>query len=102
MATYGELASIREQPDWADFQNKVRVSSVIKGVAIFNSVAPTQAAIDWATKTISSPTVGGDSIIWYVIGANDTATLSQILTAADANIQANVDEAVDIIVAGGA
>jgi len=104
MATYGELASIREQSGWAEFQNKVRVAAAIKAVAIFETTtpAPTQAAIDWATAAIRSPSVGGDSVLWYVIGANDTATLAQILSASDTAIQDNVNEAVGVIVAGGA
>ena len=98
MATLSEIAAIKSDPLWGSLQNKVRAACVIKAAAILNSATPTTSQVQWADSTLSSPTSSGDKVIYYVIATNSSATIAQIMGAADTAIQANVDDAVDKLI----
>lgn len=97
MATYLELARLTEQNDWGDFIDKIKTACVIKATAIIDSTTPTAEAKAWAEATIADKENAALSLVWYVIGSNDTATVTAILTASDSAIQTNVNSAVDVL-----
>ena len=97
MATLAELGDITSDAQYGDLLKKVRVAAVIKAVAIINSTTPAQTALDWAKDAVANPTSAGDGLIYYVIGANESAALSAIYGASDTAIQTNVDAAVDVL-----
>ena len=97
MATYLELARITEQNDWGDFFDKVVTATVIKATAIIDSSTPSAEAVQFAKDALGQPRVAADSLVYYVIGANDSATIAQIFAASDNSIQTNVDAAVDAL-----
>lgn len=97
MATYLELARITEESTWGAFIDKVKAGCVIKATAIIDSPTPTAEAKAWAEATIADKESAASNLVWYVIGSNDTATISAILTASDNAIQTNVDAAVDVL-----
>ncbi len=99
MATYTELAQIAADESFGSLVEKVRVACVIKAVALLDLATPTASQVTWATDALNNPSAAASSIIWYVIGANSGANQAQILNATDNAVQANVDAAVDKIVA---
>lgn len=102
MATYSELAGIAQNAGFPALRDKVMVSCVVKAVALMELSTPSAAQIAWAKMAIDSPAAAADGVIWYVIGANESATLAQILSASDAAVQANVNAAADVIIGASA
>lgn len=98
MATYTELFNLRSS---SDLRNKIAVAAVVKAQAIIDLASPTAGQIQWAEQAIADPVSKADALMHYVIAANKTATVAQILSASDATIQTNVDAAVNKIIAGG-
>lgn len=101
MASYAELATIRDQAGFGAVVEKIRVAVVIKAVAYLDAATPTGAEVSWAQATLRNPAETAESVTWYVIGKNSAASVAQILNANDAAVQGNVDAAVAKIVAGG-
>jgi len=106
MATYNELANIRDNPLFGDFRDKIVVAVAIKGVAYIQQTPPDpvtakyQNEIAWALEAVRTPVNVAEDLLYYVIAAVPTATVNQILTATDAVVQNNVNDAVDAIIAG--
>ena len=97
MATYLELAGIKEQANWNDFLNKVRVAAAINAQDIIDSASPTQTAIDWAKATLADKNEAGAAIADYLVAKFNTSSVATILGAADADIQTQVGNVVDIL-----
>jgi len=97
MATYIEIAEIKDGDNWNSLLQKIKVAVVIKAAAIIDSTTPGATALSWAESTISNPHGAGESIANYVLAANSGATVAQIYSATDTAIQTNVDAAVDAI-----
>jgi hypothetical protein len=95
MATYAELSTIRDNPDWGALLNKAAVACTIKAAAIIDSGAASVSQMDWAKATLTNPTRAAENVIYYVIAKNAAATLAQIYAAGDTAIQTQVDAAVD-------
>ena len=102
MATYNELAEIRQDAQFAGFLDKVRVAVVIRAVAYLNEVSPTAQEVDWAKQAIGSPGSSANGVVWYVIGENASRTMTQIFNATDVQVQAAVDAAVPKLLLGTA
>lgn len=98
MATYTDLADIQENASYGALVQKIRVAAVIKAVALLDAATPTSAEVAWALSALDSPASAAESVSWYVIGANNSATVAQIVGASDAAVQTNVNAAVDKIV----
>lgn len=94
MATYLELGSIRSHPDWPFLLSKIRTAIIIKAATVISDSAPTPEALAWAKEALEKPSVY-DEIANFVIAANASATLDNILNAPDTAIQSNIDAAVD-------
>ena len=98
MATYEELAGLRDdEAQWGPFLQKVRVATAIKATSVIQSATPGATILEWAKNAIQNPVPAGNAIVWYVVGANSSATVAQIYGASDDQIQTNVDAAVDAI-----
>ena len=97
MATYQELFDIRND---VPLHDKVSIASVIKAQTLLDST-PTQDEVDWAKITLEDPNSRANQIMYYVLAANNTATIAQILAATDTAIQTNVDDAVNALITGG-
>ena len=98
MATYLELASIRDEAEYSSFYEKLRVATVVKATELLDLPTPTAAQVEWALAATRNPSTSADSILWYVIAANKASTTAQIVAATDVAIQTAVDSAVDAIV----
>ena len=97
MATYTELAVIHEDPLWNDLLAKIVVATSIKAAEIIGTVTPAPTLLEWAKGAIAKPGNAANDIAFYVVAANQAATVNQIVTADDAAIQTNVDAAIDAI-----
>jgi len=97
MATYTELAAITNDSGWSGLMEKIQVAIVIKAVAIIDSTTPAASLLEWAKSAVANPGSAAQSIAYYVVGANSTATLSQITGASDTAVQNNVNDAVDAL-----
>ena len=98
MATYAELANISDDPGFSGLKEKLNVAVVIKATALLDGATPTAAQIAWAQSALSSPVSAANDIQWYVIAANDSASIAAIVGASDSAVQNNVGAAVDAIV----
>lgn len=97
MASFIELSDFRQTVDYETLQDKIKEAIGIKAVAIGDEATPTLAEVDWAKSALESPGVELAKVINYVIAANSTATIAQIIAATDVAIQTNVNNAVDKI-----
>ena len=108
MATYEEIRSLFQE---ISLRNKVEVA-VCEAARIIAAVEDTtdspwdQAAgahdlrVKWAAKAIQSTASEANRVYKYVLAANKSATISQILGASDSAIQGNVNEVVDLLAKG--
>lgn len=99
MATYQELFELRAD---SPLRNRVTVAVVVKAQVLIDGATPTAAEIVWADEALKSPVSKASQILNYVLAVNKSATIGNILGAADTAIQSNVDSAVDALIAGGA
>ena len=95
MATYSELAAL--VADNQALRAKVLVAVIIKAEDILGEVTPTADRLAWASSALASPSAVTDELYHYVLAANSGATVTNILGATDAAIQANVDTAVNAL-----
>lgn len=56
--------------------------------------------IIWARRVFANPLDEAARMLWAVLAANKTATVSQITAASDATLQTNVDAAIDLFADG--
>ena len=94
MATYAEVFGLISN---TELRNKVVTATIVKAHAISQLASPSQKEIDWAARAYANPIGTAESILRAVLAANVGATVAQILGAADATIQTNVNDAVDKI-----
>ncbi len=100
MATYLELISVAND---SDLQDKVLVACTVAADTIrLEAPATTNHAnrLLWAKSVYSNPRQASRDVLWSVIIANRTLSVAQILGAADAAIQSNVDAVVDVFANG--
>jgi len=97
MATYAELAAIADDPQYNALRQKIGIASAIKAAAVIDSATPGAEALAWAKSAVANPLQSGAGLLYYVIASNAVATVSEIYSASDTVIQANVNDAVDSI-----
>ena len=100
MATYLELFSAASD---SDLQDKMVAATVIAAIDINNELTATPNHANrliWAKQALSNPRAKAQEMLQAVIAINKSATLAQILTAADTAIQTNVDATVDLFADG--
>ena len=104
MATYIELRNLMND---STLRNKVATAVIISadkvmrgddGVTPFSQVAGDHdIRITWAKTAFDSPEGEARKFLMSVLASNSGATVAAITGASDAVIQANVDEAVDLM-----
>jgi hypothetical protein len=97
MATYAELLSLRA--DEALF-NKVRVACWIAADTIRAEAGATPnhtARVAWAKRVFENPDAMATVLMPAVLAQNKSQTVAVINGATDAQIQAAVDAAVDVV-----
>lgn len=101
MATFAELVTASGN---AGLVEKIKIATLIAADNIRiegDGVAHHQARVRWAAKVFQAPDTEATKMIWPVLIQNRTATLNQITGASDAAVQAAVDAAVSVVIAGG-
>ena len=92
MASYSELFDLKSN---TDLRNKVAVAVQVSAQAIMIESPPVEKRARWAQRAIDNPIDEAVKVFALVLAANKDATVSQIESAADSAIQANVDAVVD-------
>lgn len=95
MATYQELFDLRRNQKILD---KMTVAMFVAAETIFTEVSTTNNHVNriiWAREASIKPGQMARVFIGTVLAANKSATVTNIIEAADVVIQINVDDAVD-------
>lgn len=92
MATYEEIFDLHSN---SMLRNRIAVAVAVKAQGLIDAASPTAAHLTWARDALRNPTSKAVELMHYVLAANKSATVAQILSATDAAIQANVNAAVD-------
>lgn len=96
MATYIELQQLASSPSIGDLRARVTQATIQKAFAIGQSQqSPVTAAKQWADSALANPQAMQTEMLNYVIAANSAKTTAQIAALTDAEVQANVNDAVD-------
>jgi len=90
MATLQELRGLFTD---SDLQEKVQAALIISVQAILEGT-PSADEQRYAAHVFSGPKAEADKALMSLLGTNADATVAQILGAADAAIQINVDDVV--------
>ena len=98
MASYMELFALRQN---SDLQDKIAVAVAKKAQTLLDGGTLTAAAVAWSLEAIQNPKGKADALINYVLVKNSDLTTAQIVGASDADIQAAVGAAVDVLISGG-
>ena len=96
MATYQELLSLFNE---TALKNKITVAVIVAAEAIrTEDPATTNHAnrLTWAKAAFENPTSQASKMLMALLAANKDATVSAITSVTDANLQAQVDAAVDV------
>ncbi len=96
MATYIELFNLRNN---SILKNRVSVAIIVAAENIRSDGSPpaNQAVrLIWAKASFANPNQEADRMLWALLAANKSSTVSNITDASDAVIQTAVDAAVDI------
>ena len=97
MASYTELYTILSD---RTLKNKVLIAVIVAADTVRGEDAGTTNHADrliWANAAFSAPHVEAEKAMMALLAANNTATLSNIISATDAAIQANVDSVIDVL-----
>ena len=98
MATYAELKVLTQD---IALRDKVEIAVDVKAAEILDDGASTTDEVSWASEAIQNPSLRAVEILNYVLAVNKALTVAAIQGASDAAIQANVNMAVDALIAGG-
>jgi hypothetical protein len=97
MATYDECLIAMEHPS---LFNKVRVAVLVAADVVRSEAAGTAnhaARLAWARRVMESPDAEARKMIGMAVVQNRASTLVQITGAADAAVQAAVNNAIDVL-----
>jgi len=100
MATYTELYDLKNN---AVLHNKVEVAVTVAAQAIFNELASVTNHVNrllWAKDALIDPKSKVQSMTWAILVTNKDATITNILSASDAAIQAAVNNIVNLFATG--
>lgn len=96
MATYTELHNLRGATGADVLQQKIAVALCIKANALAKAT-PTQAQVEWAKSALANPDAYVGLVLNYILADYNTATVSAITGATDAQVQGAVDAAVNTL-----
>ena len=94
MATYEELKSVESNDT---IRMRVGVAVNIKAHSILTTATPTAEQIEWARAALNDPDTLIDTMLRFILAANEASDLATILAVTDATIQTQVDAAADIL-----
>ena len=100
MATYDELYSLRND---SALKNRVTSAVTVAAEAVRNEpdTTPNHAnRLAWARKVFGGSGSEADRMFVAVLAANSELAVEQIQGASDAQIQANVDDCIDLFADG--
>jgi hypothetical protein len=83
-------------------RQQIKMAIAVSALTITNEVntTPNHAnRLAWAKAALSNPDNEVDRVVWYVLAANQAASIGQIDAATDATVQTNVDAAVALFAA---
>lgn len=90
--SYTELFDLRND---SGLINRTTVAVVTAADAIFSETTPVQTREDWAAMALETPGAEGRRMLWQILVRNQqAANADAIRNATDAQIQANVDQAI--------
>jgi len=95
MATYDELFGLLNH---SGLRNKITVAVGVAAETVRTEIVSTPnhtERVVWSKRTFANPQAVAQEILWSVIIANKDSSTSQITSASDAVIQANVDAVID-------
>lgn len=98
MATYVELTGLSNSIS-DTLRQQIKMSIAVAAFTITNETGATTnhtARLAWAKAALASPDAEVERVKWYVLAANAGATVQQIAGATDADVQANVNAAVNL------
>ncbi len=96
MATYAELL---QASDNSGLHDKMRVAVIIAAQTVWSEVdtTPNHAnRLIWAKAVFAAPDAEAKRMLWSVLAQNSTLTLAQILNASDADVQAAVNNTINL------
>ena len=94
MATYAELHGLRQD---SELLNRVAAGVAVKSKDLIdNAVGIPQK--NWGRESIKNPDQTAKDVLWFILVANKNSSLAQINGASDAQIQTNVDNAINDMV----
>lgn len=96
MATYAELITASTN---AALKDKIRVAVVVAAETVRTENGATANHANrllWAKRVFNRPLDAAEDMLWAVLAQNKNATFANIIGATDAQVQTNVDAAVDV------
>ena len=96
MATYLELHGLRGTLGADQLMQKIAVGVCIKANALAKAT-PTTIQKDWAKSALTNPDAYVGIILNYILAEYNTASVTTILGASEAQIQGAVDAAVNTL-----
>lgn len=98
MASYLELYNMRSDPRYSDWAFRIEFSISVSANQIADDPTSTAGKDDWAVRALGDPAAQRPGFEQFVLAENRSATLTQIFEASDAQMQTNVDKAVNALV----
>ncbi len=98
MATYTEL---HDRSHAAALINRIAIAVAVEAEVIrteANSVMNHQLRLDWAKESLNDPHSMAERMIWAMLAQNKDKTPVEIDASTDAELQAAVSAAVDILI----
>lgn len=98
MATLAELSGLQRDVG-SGLRDRVTMACLIVAEAIRTESAGTANHANrllWARAVFNDPATVGGAMVWAVLAQNAGATVTQIIGASDAQVQAAVAAAVDV------
>jgi hypothetical protein len=96
MATYIELQQLMSSPTIVDLRSRIMQATIQKAFVIGQSQqSPVTSAKQWAAQALSDPNSMQTEMLNYVIAANSAKTTTEIAALTDAQVQVDVNNAVD-------
>lgn len=99
MAIYTDLYALWGNNTANTLRQKISVAIAIKANAIAKSASPTDAAKAFARAALADPDQYQQTVLNYILAEYSGQTTSAITGATDAQVQAAVDAAVNILLA---
>lgn len=96
MALYLDLHDLKNN---SDLQDRVTVAVIVAAEAIRTDASPPTnqpQRLAWAVGVMADPKTESVRMLWALLAANKDATVTAILAANDAALQAKVDAVVDL------